>query len=141
MVRAWLLLAFAIALHVTDEALTGFLPIYNDTVRSLRAAAPWIPLPVFTFSLWLTGLTAGVLLMVAVTPAIRKGSAWTRPAAWILAIIMIGNAVGHTAGSLLGHTTANVYFDRPMPGFWSSPFLFAASVWLLNQLRISGRLR
>ena len=138
MVRAGLLLAFAIALHVTDEALTGFLPVYNQTVHSLRAGAPWLPLPVFTFPLWISGLAAGVLLMVLVTPAVRRGSKWTRRVAWVLGIIMIGNAIGHTAGTILGRTTETVYFERPMPGFWSSPFLFAAAAWLLNQLRISG---
>lgn len=141
MLRAWLLLAFAIALHVMDEALNGFLPIYNDTVRSLRESAPWLPLPTFPFALWITGLSLGVLLMLAVAPAFGTGSVWTVRAAWVLGILMAANAIGHTAGTILGHTTGTVYFARPMPGFWSSPLLLAAALWMLNQARMSGRLR
>src|SRR5262245_56259557 len=34
---AWVLLWTALAVHVTDEALTGFLSVYNPTVRALQA--------------------------------------------------------------------------------------------------------
>jgi hypothetical protein len=128
MLRAWLLLAFAIALHVTDEALTGFLPVYNETVQSLR-----LPLPTFTFAVWITGLAGGVLLMLAVAPAFGRNRVWTIRVAWVLGILMVANAIGHTAGT--------VYFARPMPGFWSSPLLLAAALGMLNQARMSGRLR
>jgi hypothetical protein len=33
---AWLQLVVALALRVIDEALTGFLEVYNPTVRALR---------------------------------------------------------------------------------------------------------
>jgi hypothetical protein len=33
---AWVALAVALALHVTDEALTGFLPVYNSIVEGIR---------------------------------------------------------------------------------------------------------
>jgi len=32
-----------------DGGSTDFLPLYNQTVRSMREAAPWVPLPTFTF--------------------------------------------------------------------------------------------
>jgi hypothetical protein len=32
-----------------------------------------------------------------------------------------------------------VTFPRPAPGFYSSPFLFAASVWLMVRLRRTAR--
>ena len=35
---AWVMMWVALALHVTDEALTGFLSVYNPTVLALRAA-------------------------------------------------------------------------------------------------------
>jgi hypothetical protein len=35
--NAWAGLAFALAVHVTDEALTGFLPVYNRIVEEVRS--------------------------------------------------------------------------------------------------------
>jgi hypothetical protein len=49
---SWLCLALALALHVLDEALTGFLPLYNAVVKSLRVEHAWLPFPTFTFRLW-----------------------------------------------------------------------------------------
>jgi hypothetical protein len=40
---AWVLLCLTLALHVTDEALTGFLNIYNPTVLALRAKLRYWP--------------------------------------------------------------------------------------------------
>jgi hypothetical protein len=45
---------------VTDEALTGFLPVYNGIVERIRAGHSWIPLPTFTFPVWLGGLAGNV---------------------------------------------------------------------------------
>ena len=132
--RAWLCLAGALALHVADEAINGFLPIWNATVAGVRAVLPWAPMPTFSFGLWLGGLIAAVLAMVAVTPLVARGARWTRVAAWFLAIVMIANALGHTLGTIFGRTLDTVRFSRPMPGFYSSPFLLAASVYLIWQL-------
>jgi hypothetical protein len=33
----------------------------------------------------------------------------------------------------------SVTFPRPAPGFWSSPFMAAAAIYLLYQLRRSAR--
>lgn len=52
-------MALALGLHVTDEALTGFLPVYNGVVEGIRANHPWVPLPTFTFPIWLGGLILG----------------------------------------------------------------------------------
>jgi hypothetical protein len=40
--------------------------------------------------------------------------------------------------AVAGRTVASVQFSRPMPGFYSSPFLLAASVLLLVRLRSRG---
>ncbi|MGO8792293.1 MAG: hypothetical protein ACLQVL_33560, partial [Terriglobia bacterium] len=53
---AWIALCLALALHVVDEASTGFLSVYNPTVVALRKSRPWLPFPVFTFGVWLAGL-------------------------------------------------------------------------------------
>jgi len=50
-------------------------------------------------------------------------------------VIHLFNAMGHTLGTILGHTVASVTFPRPAPGFYSSPFLFIASIWLMVRLR------
>lgn len=133
--RPWFALTVAFALHVIDEASTGFLEIYNPTVTTLRARWGWFPMPTFHFREWLVGLIVAVSLCLALTPAAARGARWLRPLAWFYAVIMFFNAVGHTAVTILGHTVANVPVARPAPGFYSSPFLFIASVWLVIRLR------
>ena len=135
---AWLALCAAFALHVTDEALTGFLAVYNPTVLALRSRYSWFPMPVFAFRDWLTGLTLLVIIVCALSPLFFRNARWVRPVGYFFAALNILNALGHTTATIFGQTVASVSFSRPAPGFWSSPFLFAASVWLLVELRRSG---
>ena len=135
--RAWLALCFALSLHVLDEASTGFLAVYNPTVIAIRERLPWLPLPVFDFKLWIAGLIAAILLLFSLSPFVFRGVRWTRPAACVFAAFMIVNALGHIAGTLLGRTVETVRFSGPMPGFYSSPFLLAASIYIFFQLRVS----
>ena len=72
--RAWLALCFALALHVTDEALTGFLGVWNPTVAAVHARWPWFPMPTFTFGPWLGGLIVLVIVLALVTPGIRAST-------------------------------------------------------------------
>ena len=132
--RAWFALTVAFALHVVDEASTGFLAIYNPTVTALRARWGWFPMPTFQFREWLVGLIVAILFCFALTPLAVRGTSWLRPLAWFYALIMFFNGVGHTATTILGHTVAGVTFPRPAPGFYSSPFLFIGSVWLMMRL-------
>ncbi len=133
---AWVLLALALAVHVTDEALTGFLSVYNSTVLALRAKFGFWPMPTFGFREWLGGLTLGILLLLALSPFAFRGSRWIRPLFYFVAIVAgILNALGHTLGTILGHTVGTVQFPRPAPGFYSSPLLFTAAVYGLVQLR------
>ncbi len=133
--RAWVLLSLALALHVADESLTNFLGVWNPTVAAIRGRFPWAPLPTFGFEVWLTGLILAVLLLLALSPQMFHGARWMRPIAYALAIIMIGNGLGHIVGTIAGRTVSSVHFARPAPGFYSSPVLIAAAVWLLVQLR------
>ena len=121
--NAWVGLALALGLHVTDEAVTGFLPIYNQVVEGLRAKHPWVPLPTFTFPVWLGGLILGVLLLLALTPVVSRGARWIRVVSVILGVVMTGNA--------LGHVGASVYWGRLAPGVYSSPLLLIAALALL----------
>jgi hypothetical protein len=132
--RAWFALTVAFALHVMDEASTGFLDIYNPTVTALRTRWGWFPMPPLQFREWLVGLIVVVLVCFALTPAAARGARWLRPLAWLYGLIMFFNGVGHTLATILGHTVAGVTFPRPAPGFYSSPFLFIGSVWLLVSL-------
>jgi hypothetical protein len=121
--RAWLALAAAIAIHVADEALTDFLAVYNPTVRKIRARFPWIPLPTFSFRVWIVGLAAAIALMFSLSPIAFRGTRWIVPVAVLLSVIMIGNGLGHIGSSL--------YMKRLMPGVYSSPVLIAASWFVL----------
>lgn len=121
---AWACMAAATALHVTDEALTGFLPLYNSIVESARAAYGWIvPFPTFTFRVWLGGLILAVIVVLASTPLVRRGYPWLRPVSYFLGALMVSNALGHIA--------ASVWLGRPAPGVYSSPVILAAAVALL----------
>lgn len=136
---AWLAFCSALALHVIDEALTGFLSVYNPTILAFRPNGWWFP-PIFEFRTWLTGLILGVTILSALAPFFFQGARWARPFGYLLAVMTgILNALGHITGTILGHTLPSVRFSRPMPGFYSSPILLAASLYLLLQLRAAAR--
>ena len=121
---AWVLFALALALHVTDEATHDFLTTYNASVHAIRARLPFLPVPTFTFAVWLTGLIAGILLLLALSPFAFRGNRALRLIALPLALIVgVFNSGLHIASSL--------YFHRWMPGVYSSPFLLAAGLYLL----------
>ena len=132
--RAWFALTVAFALHVVDEASTGFLEVYNPTVIAMRGRWGWFPMPTFGFREWLTGLVVGVVLCFALTPLATRGARWLRPLAWFYAVLMFFNGMGHTVFTIVGHAVASVTFSRPAPGFYSSPFLFIGSLWLMIRL-------
>ena len=138
--RGWLFLTLALAAHVTDEALTGFLNVYNPTVIAMRQQWGWFPMPTFEFREWLVGLIVLVVVLLALTPVAASGARWLRPIAYFLCVVMFLNGMGHTLGTIFGRTfAASVRFPRPMPGFYSSPLLFASSIYLWVQLRRTAR--
>jgi len=118
---AWVALCVAFGIHVVDEALTDFLSVYNPMVRAVRARFRFLPLPTFTFRVWLTGLA--VVVLASLTPFAYRSVGWMRPIAYVLGIVMVGNGLLHLAGS--------VYMRKAMPGLYSSPLLVAAAVYLL----------
>jgi hypothetical protein len=122
--RAWLTLVVILALHVTDEALTGFLSVYNPIVLQMRAAWSWFPMPTFTFGPWLGGLIVLVIVLALLTPAIRAGGSLVTAGSVVFGVLMFMNGVGHLAGS--------VYFGRWLPGATTAPLLLAGSAWLLR---------
>jgi hypothetical protein len=114
--RAWL----ALAVHVAEEALTDFLSVYNPTVLKIRERLPWVPLPTFSFRVWISGLAALVALLFALGPVAFRGSRWIVVLAVPFSLMMVGNGLGHVGASL--------YRRRLMPGVYSSPLLVAASL-------------
>jgi uncharacterized protein with HXXEE motif len=129
---AWLGLCLALAVHVADEAATGFLDVYNPTVEAMRARFPWFPMPTFTFRVWLGLLIVGVSLLLGLSVFAFRGSPWLRPFAYFFAVVMLLNGAGHTVGS--------IYMGRAMPGVYSSPLLFVGGTWLYLATRRSGRI-
>jgi hypothetical protein len=109
-------------LYVTDEALTDFLSVYNPAVQAIRKRVPFLPLPVFTFRVWLTGLCLGILVAFVLSFLAFRGSRLATVVAYPVAVLMFANGIGHIVASL--------YRRRIMLGVYSSPFLVAASVYL-----------
>jgi hypothetical protein len=122
---AWIAFAIAVALHVADEARHDFLATYNPNALAIRRRLHILFPPVFTFRIWLSGLIAGVCLLLLLSPFAFHGVHWIRVVALPLAILIgIGNGLGHIGGSL--------YFRRWMAGILSSPaLLLIAGTWLL----------
>ena len=132
---AWIALSLAVAIHVTDEALTDFLSVYNPTVREIRGRLPWLPLPTFTFRVWLTGLILGIVALLILSPLAFRRTRWLTVPAYLFAILMMANGLQHLLGS--------VYLHRLMPGVYSSPLLLAGSTYLMlsawNERRLPSR--
>lgn len=113
----------AFAIHVFDEAVTDFLPLYNSLVTELRESYGFVPFPTFSFAVWLTGLVAGIAILFALTPLVHSGRRVLRYISYALAVIMILNG--------LAHIGASVYWGRLAPGAISSPLLVIAAMALL----------
>jgi hypothetical protein len=139
--KPWLFLTAALAVHVVDESLTGFLAVYNATAVALREQWGWFRAPMFTRGQFLFLMITTVVLCFALTPFAARGARWMRPVAWLAVVIQFANAMGHTIGTILGHTVATITFPRPAPGFYSSPLLFAGSIWLAVRLRRGAEIK
>ena len=72
--RAWVALTAALAVHVTDEALTGFLDFFNPLVLSMRARWGWFPMPTFEFWPWLRGLIVLVAVLFVLSRFAYRGA-------------------------------------------------------------------
>jgi uncharacterized protein with HXXEE motif len=120
---AWVALCLALAVHVADEALTGFLSVYNPAARAIRERLPFLPLPTFTFEVWLTGLILAVLLLLSLSPFAFQGARWMVPLSYAFGVMMFANG--------LQHIVASIYMRRAMPGVYSAPVLLGSSACLL----------
>ena len=132
---AWMVLCGALAIHVADEALTGWLDWYNPTVRAIHEQYPIVSilLPTFTFEIFLSLLIFAVVTLVAVSYFVWKGRWAMRPISHIFAVVMLSNGVFHIAHS--------IYMRELMPGVYTSPLLLAASIVLIVYTRAYQRAR
>ena len=137
--RAWVLLCLAFCAHVADEALTGFLPLYNATVLAMRAEYAWYPMPTFEYREWLIALIVVNVALLLLTPLAYRNARYLRPFAYVFAVIMFLNGMGHTLATIFGRTASSVPIPQPAPGFYSSPLLLAGSVYLFLRLRRSTK--
>lgn len=124
---AWVALCLALAAHVADEALTDFLSFYNPTAAAIRERVPFLPLPTFTFKVWLTGLVLAVLLLLSLAKFAFSGARFMVPLAYVFGVLMLLNG--------LQHLIASVYMGKVMPGSYSSPLLLVCSGYLLTVVR------
>jgi len=120
---AWIALCGALAIHVADEALTGFLDRYNPIFRETREQYPLLQLPIFTFDVWLSLLIFAVVTLSASSYFVWKGRWAMRPISHVFAVFMLVNGLLHIAHS--------IYMRELMPGVYSSPLLLAASIALI----------
>lgn len=121
---AWVAFALALAVHVTDEATHDFVSTYNPNARAIRARLPFLPLPTFTFGVWLALLIAGILLLLCLSPFAFRGNRWLR-----MSSLPLGIVVGVLNAAL--HIGSSIYLHRWMPGVYSSPLLLVAALYLL----------
>jgi hypothetical protein len=94
---------------------------------ALRQRLPFLPLPTFTFGVWLVGLISAIILLLALSPFAFRGARWMVALAYVFGIFMLANGLQHIAGS--------VYTGRLMPGVYSSPLLVFCSIYLLVRVR------
>jgi hypothetical protein len=125
--RAWILLVVMLAVHVWDELISGFLPFYNQVVIALRRSLGFFPMPTFSPEVWIAGLTVLVVTLLLMVQVVERGGRAIRWFAGLLSIVMIGNGLGHLAGSL--------YLGWWLPGATSSPLLLASAIWMLQRVR------
>jgi hypothetical protein len=124
---AWLLFVLSLLLHIIDEAVNNFLDFFNPMVLKIKEQISFIPLPVFTFNLWISGLILAIIILLLITFFVYNRTRFLFPLIKIFATLMIINGLAHIIGS--------VYFDKILPGFISSPILIAFAVYFIYNVQ------
>ncbi len=123
---SWLLLSGALALHVLDEAVNDYLSFYNPAVESWRGRWPGLPLPTFTFGLWLGLLIGAVVVLLVLSVLVFQGKWGMKPVSHIFGWLMLGNG--------LMHIFQSIGYGELLAGFWSSPLLMIGAFFLLRSI-------
>ena len=131
---AWVTFAALLALHVADEAKNDFLSVYNPNASAISLRYPFLPIPILTLTEFVIGLSIAILILLCLSPfAFRESKPLCRLA--ILLSIFAGLLNG------TAHLVSSHYFQRWMPGSYSSPLLILGGAYLLvTALRSLGRL-
>jgi hypothetical protein len=129
--KAWFILSLFLLLHIVDEAINGFLPVYNEHVLKIKANTG-IPFPTFTFPFWFTGLVCVDVWLLFLSRYALQGKRVIILLAYPFAVIMLLNGLMHLAGSL--------YLRQWVPGFITAPFLIYGAINLyLATLKMTGK--
>jgi hypothetical protein len=135
--QAWMVMCGALAIHIADETLSGWLNWYNPTVRAIHEQYQLLLLPIllpaFTFEIWLALLIFAVVSLSAASYFVWTGRWAMRPISHVFAVFMLVNALVHIAHS--------IYMREFMPGVYTSPLLIAASIPLIVYTRAYQRER
>jgi hypothetical protein len=124
---SWIVLCLMFAIHVFDEAIHGFLSVYNPIVASIRRQYPFLLFPIFNFREWLILLIAAVVILLVFSLFAFWEARWMKPLSYIFSVIMILNGLLHISGSIV--------LGEKIPGVYSSPLLIAAGVYLFIAAR------
>ena len=119
---AWLLLCAALAVHIGEEASTGFLNLWNPEVEALGLSALR-----FTFPVWMTLMALSVVGLLILSYWVRRGTWWTPTAAYTFILLMLSNGLAHLAFS--------AHRGAMMSGAWTSPLLILGSIYLWTTSR------
>jgi hypothetical protein len=113
----------ALAVHVADEVVTDFLTVQNTAVLAIREKYPFVPIPTFTFEVWLSLLIFAVISLTSVSWFVWKGRWAMRPISYIFAAFMLLNGLFHIAVSL--------YMGSWISGVYTAPLLLVAGTVLI----------
>jgi hypothetical protein len=121
--RPWLALCFCLAVHVAEEAFTGFLPVYSDATRAVGDLFPYVTSPslALAVSMWMG--VAFIATLTGLSPFAYRGASWMRVATIGVALVALANVSGHAGGSMLA--------GRVLPGTYTTPLLAAAGIYAL----------
>jgi hypothetical protein len=129
--RVWLVLCLALAVHVFDEAVTGFVPEVNSLLQTVSHGFALPSVPVVSYAWWLGALSVLVCLLLALTRPVSRGARLTRLLPYVLAWVSVANGLGHIVLSL--------WVGCLLPGTLSSPLLLLASVNAFTYLSQASR--
>lgn len=114
---AWIILTSILTLHVIDQAVNDFLPIYNAMAKIVGY------LPVFTFNQWIIGLICAIIILFLLSRYALRQRLWICYLSLFYGVFMILNGIGHIA--------MTIYFKEPSPGFYSAVLLILSAIFLI----------
>ena len=132
---AWIFECAALAIHAADAAVHDFIGYYNSTVLTLYGHFSYFPRMDLQSKWWMLFPFVVVVLLLALTPYAYRNTGAMRRLGLILSLAGLLASVGQIALTIRGGSVPSVTFDGVSPGFYSSPLLFATSLYLFWTLR------